>query len=192
MRARQAGFFIRKNNGQMALAVILLLLVLGLIAAFAIGIVSGKVVINPQQQAVAPAVTDEDLLQKEKELKEREKRLKELEERIKVQQEDINRQKQKILQEMQGLVEKVGQAKIESKNEEKSSPKGDERISYLAKLYSGMKPDAVAKIFKEMDKKEAAQILSKMGNRQAAKVMGALSPGLAAEITRVLKEGVDE
>ena len=87
---------------------------------------------------------------------------------------------------MQELLGKV--AGKEKKKEEKGESEEKDNWKYIAKLYSGMKPDKVAAIFKDMDGVTVANILMRMGNRQAAKVMGALPPDKAIEITRILKE----
>ncbi len=177
------------NRGQTVLVVLLLIVVLGLIALIAYGIKTGKIVINPEG-ATSSQVVPEDLQKLQKELMAKEKELKELEERLKIQQESLNREKEAFLKQMNEVLGKLGPQEAKEKKEGTAPEQTEEeRLRYLAKLYGGMKPEAVARIFKEMDSATVAQIISRMGNRQASKVMSALPADKAIEITRLLKEG---
>ncbi len=175
------------ETGQTVLTILLLVIILAMIAFLGIGIKTGRISINNGNPLPSSTVLSPDLEKRQKELMQKEKKLLELEERLKIQQEQLNREKQRYLEKMQELLGKVEKGK---ENSQKAEAVGNrqENWQYLAKLYSGMKPDQVAKIFKELDSITAANILMRMGNRQASKVMGALPTDKAIEITRILKE----
>lgn len=175
------------RRGQTLLTILLLVVILAMIAFLAVGIKTGKILINNGNAMPSSVALSPDLEKKQKELMEKEKYLLDLEERLKIQQEQLNKERQRYLEKVQKLLGKV-EGGQETAQEAESTNSGQENWQYLAKLYSGMKPDQVAKIFKELDSVTAANILMRMGNRQAAKVMGALPTDKAIEITRILKE----
>ena len=187
---RQSRDFLEGKKAQAVLTVILLILILGLIAAIAIGLKTGKIVINPSNNSSLSQVLPEDLRKEKEKLLKKERELKELEERLKIQQETLEKQKQEFLSKAEELLSKIGPSKkVEGKEAGQENFSNEENLRFLAKLYSAMKPEAVAKIFKDMDSYTAAQIISRMGNRQAGKVLSALPTDKAIEITRLLKEG---
>ncbi len=187
---RQSRDFLEGKKAQAVLTVILLILILGLIAAIAIGLKTGKIVINPSNNSSLSQVLPEDLRKEKEKLLKKERELKELEERLKIQQETLEKQKQEFLSKAEELLSKIGPSKkVEGKEAGQENFSNEENLRFLAKLYSAMKPEAVARIFKDMDSYTAAQIISRMGNRQAGKVLSALPTDKAIEITRLLKEG---
>lgn len=186
---RQYRDSLEDKRAQAILSVLLLILMLGLIAAIGIGLKTGKIVINPSNTPPASQVLPENLKEEKEKLLKKEKELKELEERLKIQQETLEKQKQEFLSKADEVLSKIGSTKGGKKAEaDQGVSKGRGNLEYLAKLYSAMKPEAVAKIFRDMDSYTAAQIISRMGNRQAGKVLSALPTDKAIEITTLLKE----
>lgn len=63
------------------------------------------------------------------------------------------------------------------------------RISKLARLYGGMKPDEAVAILKELDDSSVLDILSKMEDEQASKILALFNPGRAAVLTQAMLRG---
>lgn len=74
------------------------------------------------------------------------------------------------------------QAKLKQQEEAK-------RISKLARLYGGMKPDEAVAILKELDDSSVLDILNKMEDEQASKILALFNPGRAAVLTQAMLRG---
>lgn len=74
------------------------------------------------------------------------------------------------------------QAKIKQQEEAK-------RISKLARLYGGMKPDEAVVILNKLDDNTVLDILSKMEDEQVSKIMALLDPSRAANLTQAMLRG---
>lgn len=74
------------------------------------------------------------------------------------------------------------QAKIKQQEEAK-------RISKLARLYGGMKPDEAVVILNNLDDNTVLDILSKMEDEQVSKIMAKLDSKRAANLTQAMLRG---
>ncbi len=74
------------------------------------------------------------------------------------------------------------QAKLKQQEEAK-------RISKLARLYSGMKPDEAVAILKQLDDSLVLSILNKMEDEQASKIMSLFDSRRAANLTQAMYQG---
>jgi hypothetical protein len=74
------------------------------------------------------------------------------------------------------------QAKLKQQEEAK-------RISKLARLYSGMKPEEAISIMKELDDPIVLSIFSKMEEEQVSKIMALFDPRRAARLTQDMIKG---
>ncbi len=74
------------------------------------------------------------------------------------------------------------QAKIKQQEEAK-------RISKLARLYGGMKPDEAVVILNNLDDNTVLDILSKMEDEQVSKIMAKLDSRRAANLTQAMLRG---
>lgn len=63
------------------------------------------------------------------------------------------------------------------------------RVSKLARLYEGMKPQEAADIIDELEDRLAVAILQKMDESQASKILAKLEPEKAARLSRVIFQG---
>lgn len=82
----------------------------------------------------------------------------------------------------QADIDKEKAAKIAKQEEAK-------RISKLARLYNGMKPDEAVPILKELDDDTIISILNKMDEDQVAKIMAQFDPKRAARLTQSMLKG---
>lgn len=74
------------------------------------------------------------------------------------------------------------QAKLKQQEEAK-------RISKLARLYGGMKPDEAVAILNELDDSLVLSILNKMEDEQASKIMSLFDSRRAANLTQAMYQG---
>ncbi|SFL72144.1 MotE family protein [Pelosinus propionicus] len=74
------------------------------------------------------------------------------------------------------------QAKIKQQEEAK-------RISKLARLYGGMKPDEAVVILNKLDDRSVLAILNKMEDEQVSKILPLFSPERAAILTQAMLSG---
>jgi len=87
-----------------------------------------------------------------------------------------------VLGPAQADIDKEKAAKIAKQEEAK-------RITKLARLYNGMKPDEAIPILKELDDDTVIAILSKMEEDQVAKIMAQFDPKRAARLTLTMLKG---
>ncbi|RKX18764.1 MAG: magnesium transporter MgtE, partial [Candidatus Zixiibacteriota bacterium] len=57
------------------------------------------------------------------------------------------------------------------------------RITSIARLYDGMRPEQVGKLFENLDDKAVMAILPRMKSANAAKIMAIMPPKRAARIS---------
>ncbi|AJQ27319.1 MotE family protein [Pelosinus fermentans] len=74
------------------------------------------------------------------------------------------------------------QAKLKQQEEAK-------RISKLARLYGGMKPDEAVVILNQLDDRSVLAILNKMEDEQVSKILPLFSPERAAVLTQTMLRG---
>ncbi len=86
---------------------------------------------------------------------------------------------------------KIDKKDIEEQMRQRQSAE-KKRISKLARIYNGMKPEEAANAFASLDLDTAVLILQKMDEDAVAKVLAKMDPGMAAQVTQMLFEGTQQ
>lgn len=81
--------------------------------------------------------------------------------------------------------EKIDLKKLEQQKQQEEA----KRISKLARLYGGMKPEEAVPILNRLDDDTVVAILSKMEDDQVSKILAAFDAGRSARLTQVILRG---
>ncbi|MBI3014045.1 MAG: hypothetical protein HYY65_03035 [Candidatus Tectomicrobia bacterium] len=116
-------------------------------------------------------------LEKRKEdLDRREEALKRYEERLQSLKQEVEKKLAEILQTEKRIQERLGMI----------GQMEEEKISRLAKLYSGMRPEEAAPLLERMQEETTLKVFQRMKDRQASRILAFMNPEKAARLSEQL------